>query len=71
MDYELMSNEYEVFTFFTDIQKRRAQLQVCRWANDVEQATDLLMMLGLHPGQNDDAEYVTAVPTLPNSSNKG
>ena len=44
----------------------KARLQVCSRADDAEEATKLMMMLGIHPSQEGDAYEVRGpLPTLP------
>ena len=69
-DSKAITDLCEGFNPLTEEQQAKARLVVCANAIDVDDAIKLLMILGLHPDQEDEASSLVPVPSL-NSLQRG
>lgn len=52
-DNEARTNQVEGFDPITDAQQHLARLQICAHTSDAAEATELMRMLGIFPGEED------------------
>ena len=67
-DSRVLTDEVEFFDPLTMDQVAQARKTVCRAATDAADATELMLMLGIHPSQ--DGDHVPTTGMLPISANK-
>lgn len=54
-DSKNLTDAVEYFDPLSADQKSKARLTVCGFAKDAADAKELMLMLGIHPSQDDDA----------------
>lgn len=59
-DSKNLTDAVEYFDPLSQDQKAKARLTVCHFAKDVEDATNLMLALGIHPSQKDETSSVSA-----------
>lgn len=53
-DSKNLTDVVEYFDPLSEDQKSRARMTVCHFAENVEDATELMFALGIHPSQTDE-----------------
>jgi hypothetical protein len=71
-DHQGLTNMSEdIDTTLSEEQKAAVRYLICGNAVDVADAEELMMMVGVHPNQPDDDDYLTTYAEMPNSGGKG
>lgn len=60
-DSKNLTDAVEYFDPLSEDQKDKARITVCHFAEDVEDARNLMLALGIHPSQDDEQAMAVSV----------